>query len=143
DGAMSTAHVRRPDSGAWCGSRWQAKPALRRAAALPARHKLPASPDLLLPAFSHIVLLGDFFFSSTSRHTSCYRDWSSDVCSSDLVEQAVAEAADREPAQPRGKEGEQDDAYIEHRHRQADLEAGADGAVERAVMLEGAHQGQR
>src|SRR6266852_5372859 len=26
----------------------------------------------------------DFFFSSRRRHTSCYRDWSSDVCSSDL-----------------------------------------------------------
>src|SRR3989337_2405151 len=25
-----------------------------------------------------------FFFSSRRRHTSCYRDWSSDVCSSDL-----------------------------------------------------------
>src|SRR6266542_4576056 len=25
-----------------------------------------------------------FFFSSRIRHTSCYRDWSSDVCSSDL-----------------------------------------------------------
>src|SRR5438128_12496351 len=25
-----------------------------------------------------------WFFSSRSRHTSCYRDWSSDVCSSDL-----------------------------------------------------------
>src|SRR5690554_7139490 len=25
-----------------------------------------------------------FFFSSTSRHTRCGRDWSSDVCSSDL-----------------------------------------------------------
>src|SRR6266550_6023538 len=25
-----------------------------------------------------------FFFSSRSRHTSCSRDWSSDVCSSDL-----------------------------------------------------------
>src|SRR6266542_4182052 len=25
-----------------------------------------------------------FFFSSRSRHTICYRDWSSDVCSSDL-----------------------------------------------------------
>src|SRR5207245_6084500 len=24
------------------------------------------------------------FFSSRRRHTSCYRDWSSDVCSSDL-----------------------------------------------------------
>src|SRR6266542_5385827 len=27
-----------------------------------------------------------FLFSSRRRHTRCYRDWSSDVCSSDLVE---------------------------------------------------------
>src|SRR5207245_10739211 len=27
-----------------------------------------------------------FFFSSRRRHTRCYRDWSSDVCSSDLIE---------------------------------------------------------
>src|SRR6266542_6370256 len=26
-----------------------------------------------------------FFFSSRRRHTRCYRDWSSDVCSSDLT----------------------------------------------------------
>src|SRR5207245_7599232 len=26
----------------------------------------------------------DFFLSSRRRHTRCYRDWSSDVCSSDL-----------------------------------------------------------
>src|SRR5207245_6390026 len=26
-----------------------------------------------------------FFVSSRRRHTRCYRDWSSDVCSSDLV----------------------------------------------------------
>src|SRR5207245_6976394 len=26
------------------------------------------------------------FFSSRRRHTRCYRDWSSDVCSSDLFE---------------------------------------------------------
>src|SRR5207245_4433137 len=26
-----------------------------------------------------------FFLSSRRRHTRCYRDWSSDVCSSDLV----------------------------------------------------------
>src|SRR6266498_5663045 len=29
-------------------------------------------------------LLLSFFFSSRRRHTSCGRDWSSDVCSSDL-----------------------------------------------------------
>src|SRR2546429_5715338 len=28
-----------------------------------------------------------FFFSSRRRHTRCSRDWSSDVCSSDLVMQ--------------------------------------------------------
>src|SRR6266542_4712419 len=27
-----------------------------------------------------------FFFSSRRRHTRCYRDWSSDVCSSDLTD---------------------------------------------------------
>src|SRR5207245_8928006 len=30
-----------------------------------------------------------FFFSSRRRHTRCYRDWSSDVCSSDLMELAL------------------------------------------------------
>src|SRR6266542_5013652 len=30
-----------------------------------------------------------FFFSSRRRHTRCYRDWSSDVCSSDLVNQGI------------------------------------------------------
>src|SRR2546422_11543527 len=30
-----------------------------------------------------------FFFSSRRRHTRCSRDWSSDVCSSDLVKLAV------------------------------------------------------
>src|SRR5207245_7453485 len=31
-----------------------------------------------------------FFFSSRRRHTRCYRDWSSDVCSSDLSFSALA-----------------------------------------------------
>src|SRR5882757_11091623 len=30
----------------------------------------------------------DFFFSSTRRHTRYWRDWSSDVCSSDLIAHA-------------------------------------------------------
>src|SRR5207245_11801265 len=34
-----------------------------------------------------------FFFSSRRRHTICYRDWSSDVCSSDLAAQAGGETA--------------------------------------------------
>src|SRR5687768_18097199 len=33
-----------------------------------------------------------FFFSSRRRHTRCSRDWSSDMCSSDLLDQRQAEA---------------------------------------------------
>src|SRR2546429_2722166 len=32
-----------------------------------------------------IVVIVVFFFSSRRRHTRCSRDWSSDVCSSDLA----------------------------------------------------------
>src|SRR5256884_3286953 len=32
----------------------------------------------------NVVSVGFFFFSSRRRHTRCSRDWSSDVCSSDL-----------------------------------------------------------
>src|SRR5438128_6097926 len=41
-----------------------------------------------------MVVYGVFFFSSRRRHTRCYRDWSSDVCSSDLTVSALA-ALDR------------------------------------------------
>src|SRR2546429_6049518 len=34
-------------------------------------------------------LLSLFFFSSRRRHTRCSRDWSSDVCSSDLLVEAM------------------------------------------------------
>src|SRR5207245_4056990 len=34
-----------------------------------------------------------FFFSRSRRHTICYRDWSSDVCSSDLARSTVANVA--------------------------------------------------
>src|SRR5207245_5850426 len=33
-----------------------------------------------------------FFISSRRRHTRCYRDWSSDVCSSDLAPEATVKA---------------------------------------------------
>src|SRR5687768_18511546 len=40
-----------------------------------------------------------FFFSSRRRHTRCSRDWSSDVCSSDLADfDAVAAAGDQAAA---------------------------------------------
>src|SRR6266436_9503952 len=35
-----------------------------------------------------------FFFSSRRRHTRCSRDWSSDVCSSDLNREVGAELGD-------------------------------------------------
>src|SRR5438128_12066517 len=34
-----------------------------------------------------------YFFSSRRRHTRCYRDWSSDVCSSDLDPRIPGEEA--------------------------------------------------
>src|SRR5687768_11764587 len=43
--------------------------------------------------FGNVILVLDlnvyFFFSSRRRHTSCSRDWSSDVCSSDLVRELL------------------------------------------------------
>src|SRR5258705_2797404 len=39
------------------------------------------------------VTMGDFFFSSRRRHTRCLSDWSSDVCSSDLVSVDIASAS--------------------------------------------------
>src|SRR6266852_7736630 len=40
------------------------------------------------------------FFSSSGRHTRCYRDWSSDVCSSDLEGRSASALVRRGP--PRG-----------------------------------------
>src|SRR5207245_2066704 len=41
---------------------------------------------------SGVYDLFDVFFSSRRRHTRCYRDWSSDVCSSDLAEVSPVKA---------------------------------------------------
>src|SRR2546422_6110120 len=38
-----------------------------------------------------------FFFSSRRRHTRCSRDWSSDVCSSDLVTHSSATGIAKQP----------------------------------------------
>src|SRR3989449_10024528 len=45
-----------------------------------------------------------FFFSSRRRHTRCSRDWSSDVCSSDLSKAAL-EALTRYLAVELGRQG--------------------------------------
>src|SRR2546422_11191069 len=36
-----------------------------------------------------------FFFSSRRRHTRCSRDWSSDVCSSDLYGEGIANEVEK------------------------------------------------
>src|SRR2546429_2186214 len=46
-----------------------------------------------------------FFFSSRRRHTRCSRDWSSDVCSSDLTRFALVVLANGEAGAPSIKAG--------------------------------------
>src|SRR5438874_6123840 len=41
-------------------------------------------------SIERVVIVVDFFFSSRRRHTISLRDWSSDVCSSDLVSRSGA-----------------------------------------------------
>src|SRR2546422_9777130 len=41
--------------------------------------------------YFRVVCVCIFFFSSRRRHTRCSRDWSSDVCSSDLVADDLAQ----------------------------------------------------
>src|SRR3712207_7096776 len=62
-----------------------------------------------------------FFFSSRRRHTRYWRDWSSDVCSSDLL---TAEGTHGGTGEPGGKQG----------HPEED---GRGAAFEDAKLLEG------
>src|SRR3712207_5195722 len=51
------------------------------------------APQLTSPSHCYLSLDIDFFFfSSRRRHTRYWRDWSSDVCSSDLVVDTIARA---------------------------------------------------
>src|SRR3712207_7368879 len=45
------------------------------------------------------IMIIVFFFSSRRRHTRYWRDWSSDVCSSDLVDGPAAMASATDPEQ--------------------------------------------
>src|SRR5207245_3594682 len=65
-----------------------------------------------------------FFFSSRRRHTSCYRDWSSDVCSSDLTTPSVAAV----PSLVEAKH--QVVAYVDSGRYEADIAAVAEQARE-------------
>src|SRR6266436_7140617 len=51
--------------------------------------------SLMEGASDYICKRVDFFFSSRRRHTWCSRDWSSDVCSSDLSHHDVRPAPRR------------------------------------------------
>src|SRR5690349_22086208 len=63
------------------------------------RFQHQATPDRILMHVAQLVALlaPRFFFSSRRRHTRSLRDWSSDVCSSDLV------AVPARGGHPRGK----------------------------------------
>src|SRR5207245_8047975 len=61
------------------------RPALRNQ--LPVAQKPDATSQLYYRSGCLPAATISFFFSSRRRHTRCYRDWSSDVCSSDLPEQ--------------------------------------------------------
>src|SRR2546422_634225 len=58
-----------------------------------------------------------FFFSSRRRHTRCSRDWSSDVCSSDLVVSRVHQVA---PHKPRDAAHQRDELFLRIAHRLRD-----------------------
>src|SRR5258707_1695353 len=45
-------------------------------------------------SLSSVVLLLLFFFSSRRRHTRYWRDWSSDVCSSDLAARVLRQPSE-------------------------------------------------
>src|SRR2546429_1092957 len=74
-----------------------------------------------------------FFFSSRRRHTRCSRDWSSDVCSSDLpCPDRVRRRAGHEGrliAGARGTEVEQDPAVRRHGEREDGRQPGPRGLL--------------
>src|SRR5436305_13234932 len=67
-----------------------------------------------------------FFFSSRRRHTRCGRDWSSDVCSSDLFEVQVRAGAEGEGGAQAPEAGARprDQAAPEDRHQRLRDEEG-------------------
>src|SRR5206468_6694494 len=89
-----------------------------------------------------------FFFSSRRRHTRSDRDWSSDVCSSDLLRDALARVAEDnfyaliEPANGGWRarwsaHSDWIDATVPFRAGPRAIEAGARRSEERRVGKEG------
>src|SRR3989440_6436897 len=66
-------------------------------------------PTLIFVVLTFLLLFFFFFFSSRRRHTRSDRDWSSDVCSSDLNAvvtvnpNALREAEERDRERAQGK----------------------------------------
>src|SRR2546429_2725974 len=75
-----------------------------------------------------------FFFSSRRRHTRCSRDWSSDVCSSDLLRELV-QWARSELGQPVEKAVITVPAYFSDAQRTATREAGMLAGLEVVRLL--------
>src|SRR5207245_5021397 len=72
-----------------------------------------------------------FFFSSRRRHTRCYRDWSSDVCSSDLVSRPCWF---RKPARARNRSSCSSMASLERRSRSVSP-SGTTGSAASALKI--------
>src|SRR2546421_8541828 len=89
----------------------------------------------------HNGQFGCFFFSSRRRHTRSDRDWSSDVCSSDLGEGAAAATA---PAGLSLQVGTPVDVAIIGRAGVYGLhEIGIGGAAERQLQVPGLRQDRK
>src|SRR3989449_10126730 len=86
---------------------------------------------MLKLASSLAGLVGFFFFSSRRRHTRCSRDWSSDVCSSDLGGLALRVEAGR------GLVEDQDARIGEDRPRNRDPLALAAGELHAPLTHDG------
>src|SRR3712207_4665226 len=85
-----------------------------------------------------------FFFSSRRRHTRYWRDWSSDVCSSDLDQAAVVDDEAQVGVALRDAAEQRQEAPGHGRHGQAGALGGGPEPVHRAVLVPGlllrAHQ---
>src|SRR3712207_7888579 len=66
-------------------------------------------------AYGSVEMWGQciFFFSSRRRHTRYWRDWSSDVCSSDLYRPEAVGAEDRDKSEAHQHEHGRDQVEVE------------------------------
>src|SRR2546422_7157427 len=77
-----------------------------------------------------------FFFSSRRRHTRCSRDWSSDVCSSDLRSAGGTVRPGRASGRPTSRRR----GSRSRRRRRADLPAGRTASADRkSTRLNSSH----